>query len=183
MDLLPALDLRRGRAVRLLQGDDAQATDDGDPFAALDAFRRAGAARVHVVDLDAALGEPPQTDLLAALARQPGAPALQVGGGLRDREAVERALALGAERVVVGSLLPHDPVLFQTLARAHPGRLVPALDMAGDTVLVAGWRRPAGLALGVLAFILRGLPCPAVLVTDVKRDGALVGPNLELARE
>jgi imidazole glycerol-phosphate synthase subunit HisF len=182
VELLPAIDLRRGRAVRLRQGDDSRATDYGDPFSLLAAYARAGVRRVHVVDLDAALGEPPQRELIAALAARPGAPALQLGGGLRDRAAVLWALAAGCERVVVGSLVPRDPALFTALARELPGRLVPALDVAAGAVRVAGWREAAGPSLDELCAQLRGLPCPAVLVTDVERDGMLAGPNLDLAR-
>ncbi len=186
MELFPAIDLRRGRAVRLCQGDDARATDYGDPFALLAAYARAGVRRVHVVDLDAALGEPPQRELIAAIAASaggPDAPRLQLGGGLRDRAAVLWALEAGCERVVVGSLLPRDPALFAALARELPGRLVPALDIAAGQVRVAGWREAAGPSLDDLCAQLRGLPCPAVLVTDVERDGMLAGPNLDLARE
>jgi cyclase len=183
MELLPAIDLRRGRAVRLRQGDDARATDYGDPFVVLAALARAGVRRVHLVDLDAALGEAPQRELIAALAASPGAPAVQLGGGLRDRAAVAWALGpAGCERAVLGSLLPRDPALFAVLAREFPGRLVPALDVSGETVRVAGWRDAAGAPLEALCLALRGLPCPAVLVTDVERDGMLGGPNLKLAR-
>jgi phosphoribosylformimino-5-aminoimidazole carboxamide ribotide isomerase len=181
MELLPALDLRHGRAVRLRQGDDASATVYGQaPERRLEAFAAAGVRRVHVVDLDAAFGEPPQRELLARLAVR--GLALQLGGGLRDRRAVEWALAAGFERVVVGSLVARDPAGFRGLAAELPGRLVPALDLAGGRVRVAGWREAAERAPEELCAELAGLPCPAVLVTDVARDGMLAGPNLELAR-
>lgn len=183
MELLPAIDLRRGRAVRLLQGDDRRATVYSDaPQDLLAAWSRAGISRAHVVDLDAALGEPPQRDLLAALAALPGGPRLQVGGGFRDRDSIAWALASGCDRVVVGSLAARDPDLFAALARDNPHRLVPALDVRAGAVAVAGWRESAPLALDDLCDRLAGLPCPAVLVTDVERDGALAGPNLDLAR-
>jgi phosphoribosylformimino-5-aminoimidazole carboxamide ribotide isomerase len=232
MDLLPALDLRHGRTVRLRQGDAGQATIyDQAPESRLAAFAAAGVRWVHVVDLDAALGEPPQRELLARLealaaaasgsavpagsdaapsredpppaaaaaswaaASSPGgnpptaaaaAPprfglALQLGGGMRDQEAIEWALAAGFERVVVGSLLARDAAAFRRLAVEHPGRLVPALDLAAGQVRVAGWREAAKRSPEELCAELAGLPCPAVLVTDVARDGMLAGPNLELA--
>jgi phosphoribosylformimino-5-aminoimidazole carboxamide ribonucleotide (ProFAR) isomerase len=244
MELLPAIDLRHGQVVRLRQGDAARATAYGaDPLAVAAGFAAAGVRRIHVVDLDAALGEPPQRELVARLAallasgsaawpagsgeirtgrgardsangagdaasetensatgardatsgagnaasvaRDParGAPiGLQLGGGLRDRAAVEWALAAGCERVVLGSLPARDPAAFAELARAFPGRLVPAVEVAGGEPRVAGWTRPAGSGLDALCRGLRGLPCPAALVTDVERDGMLSGPNLELAR-
>jgi phosphoribosylformimino-5-aminoimidazole carboxamide ribonucleotide (ProFAR) isomerase len=215
MELIPALDLRHGRAVRLRQGDDARATVYGDdPGAVLAGFARAGIRRVHLVDLDAALGETPQRALIAALVRQtgrsmaghvglegserssdgidrqgaggfdgikPGAISVQLGGGLRDESAIAEALAAGCERAVVGSLVARRPERFAELARAYPGRLVPALDVERGEVRIAGWTERAPTSLADLAAALRGLPCPAVLVTDVERDGMMVGPNLELA--
>ncbi len=183
MELLPALDLREGRVVRLLQGDDQQRTVYGDdPVEVLARYRRAGVARVHVVDLDAALGGPPQRDLIAALAALPDGPALQLGGGLRDAESLAWAFAAGCQRGVVGSLVARDPDRFAELARQHPGRLVPALDVRQGRLAIAGWREAAAPSLEEVAGRLRGLPCPAVLVTDVERDGTLEGPNLDLAR-
>jgi cyclase len=211
MDLLPAIDLRHGRVVRLRQGDDSRTTEYADdPLAVAAAFAAAGARRIHVVDLDAALGEPPQRELIARLAAalaagidgagQSGAGAeraavgvraaptggvrvgVQLGGGLRDRAAVEWALAAGCERVVLGSLPARDPAAFGELARAFPGRTVPALEVAGGEVRVAGWTQAAGRPLDEICGRLRGLPCPAVLVTDVERDGMLCGPNLDLTR-
>jgi phosphoribosylformimino-5-aminoimidazole carboxamide ribotide isomerase len=181
--LFPALDLRHGQAVRLRQGDDARATVYGDdPAAILERYARAGVEWVHVVDLDAALGEPAQTGLIGRLAAA-GAVKIQLGGGLRDRAGVERALAMGCTRAVLGSLVARDPEAFRTLALEYPGRLVPALDVAAGEVRIAGWKEGAGRSLADLCAALRGLPCPAVLVTDVERDGMMEGPNLDLARQ
>jgi len=189
MDLLPAIDLRHGRVVRLRQGDDSRTTEyASDPLAVAAAFAAAGVRRIHVVDLDAALGEPPQRGLIARLVAALAAGidgarvGVQLGGGLRDRAAVEWALAAGCERVVLGSLPARDPAAFGELARAFPGRTVPALEVAGGEARVAGWTQAAGSPLDEICGRLRGLPCPAVLVTDVERDGMLCGPNLDLAR-
>ena len=180
MELIPAIDLRHGRAVRLRQGDDARATVYGDdPVALLESYARAGVARVHVVDLDAALGEAPQRELIARMA-ETGA-GIQLGGGLRTPEAIDWALAAGCERVVLGSLVARDLEAFRLLALTRPGRLVPALDVAGGEVRIAGWREGAPRPLGELCARLMGAPCPAVLVTDVERDGMMNGPNLDLA--
>ncbi len=201
MELLPAIDLRHGRVVRLRQGDAGRATEyASEPLAVAAGFAAAGVSRIHVVDLDAAFGEPPQRELIARLAAvlampatmpaaAPASPAassgrrvgLQLGGGLRDRAAVEWALAAGCERVVLGSLVARDPGAFAALARAFPGRLLPALETAGGEPRVAGWTQGAGSSLDEICRRLRDLPCPAVLVTDVERDGMLCGPNLELA--
>ncbi|HEX9945230.1 MAG TPA: 1-(5-phosphoribosyl)-5-[(5-phosphoribosylamino)methylideneamino] imidazole-4-carboxamide isomerase [Thermoanaerobaculia bacterium] len=180
MELIPAIDLRHGRAVRLRQGDDARATIYGDdPVAVLRSYARAGVARVHVVDLDAALGEAPQRELIERMAA--GAK-IQLGGGLRDRDAIDWALAAGCDRVVIGSLVARDVEAFRLLAQERPGRLVPALDVAGGEVRIAGWKEGTPWSVGELCARLMGLPCPAVLVTDVERDGMMTGPNLELTR-
>jgi len=181
MELIPAIDLRHGRAVRLRQGDEARATVYGDdPVAVLDAYARAGVARVHVVDLDAALGEAPQRELIGKMAGL-GVP-IQLGGGLRDREAIDWALGAGCDRVVIGSLVARDTDAFRALAQERPGRLVPALDVADGEVRIAGWKERAPYPLGELCARLMGLPCPAILITDIERDGMMTGPNLELAR-
>ena len=183
IQLFPAVDLRHGQVVRLRQGDDARATVyEEDPVAILERYARAGVEWVHVVDLDAALGEPPQTGLIGRLAAA-GAVRIQLGGGLRDRAGVERALALGCQRAVLGSVVARNPEAFRALAIECPGRLVPALDVAAGEVRIAGWKEGAGRSLADLCAALRGLPCPAVLVTDVERDGMMAGPNLDLARQ
>ncbi len=190
MDLLPAIDLRHGRVVRLRQGDAARSTTyAADPLATAAGFAAAGARRIHVVDLDAALGEAPQRALLERLLAaldvsgtgRRGRVSVQLGGGLRDHAAVEWALGAGCERVVLGSLPARDPAAFAALARTFPGRLVPAVEVAADAARVAGWTLAAVTPLEDLCAGLRGLPCAAVLVTDVERDGMLSGPNLDLA--
>ena len=180
MELLPAIDLRYGRAVRLFQGDDTRATVYGDdPLDVLDGYIQAGATRVHVVDLDATFGEAPQRELIGRMAIRG---LMQLGGGLRDREAIRWALEAGCDRVVVGSLVARDIEEFRALALEHPGKIVPALDVENGEVRIAGWTESAPWRLPELCVRLRGLPCPAVLVTDVERDGTLSGPNFDLAR-
>ncbi len=186
MQLIPAIDLRYGGVVRLTQGDDARRTVyDVDPHVMLRRFGAAGVDLVHVIDLDAAFGGEPQRELIAELAARgpvrPG-PGIELGGGMRDREAVEWALGAGCERVVIGSLVARDFGAFRTLAEELPGRVVPAVEVAGEELRISGWREGAGISLEELCEKLRGLPCPAALVTDVERDGTLQGPNLDLAR-
>jgi phosphoribosylformimino-5-aminoimidazole carboxamide ribotide isomerase len=180
VELLPAIDLRSGRAVRLLQGDDARATVYGDdPLTVLDGYIQAGATRVHVVDLDATFGEPPQRELIEQMALRG---LMQLGGGLRDRDSIRWALEAGCDRVVVGSLVARDVEEFRVLTLEHPGKIVPALDIENGEVRIAGWTEGTPWRLPELCVRLHGLPCPAVLVTDVERDGMLSGPNFELAR-
>ena len=187
MELLPAIDLRGGRVVRLEQGEDHRRTVYGDdPVAVLEGFAAAGAQRVHVIDLDGAFGEAPQR---AAVARLAAAAAergvlIELGGGLRDEDAVRWALEeAGVERVVLGSMALRQPERFADLARAHPGRVVPALEVKHGALRDAGWREASAETPEAAARRIGGLPCPAVLVTDIARDGLLGGPNLDLAAD
>lgn len=183
LDLIPAIDLREGRVVRLTRGDDGRRTEyDVSPQEVLARYAEAGVERVHIVDLDAAMGEAPQRQLLAELAGGSG-PAIQLGGGLRDRDSVRWALESGAERLVIGSMVARDPDLFVSLVEELPGRLVPALDIKQGKIQVDGWRAPAERSMLGSCLVLKGLDCPAMLVTDIARDGTLQGPNLGLARE
>jgi cyclase len=181
LEILPSIDLRRGEVVRLHQGDDAQRrTYPRDPRRLLQEFAAAGAHRVHLVDLDAAFGEAPQRELIAELAASTSLK-VELGGGLRDEAAIAWAKSAGCERVVIGSLLLRDPALFAELARRNPGFLVPALELRGGVPQGSGWRQGGSMSLEELTEILRGLPCPALLCTDVERDGTLAGPNFALA--
>ena len=186
MQLIPAVDLRYGGVVRLTQGDDERRTVyDVDPHVMMERFAAAGVELVHVVDLDAAFGGMPQRELITELAQL--GPRLELGGGLGDRDAVLWALAAadlgggGCERVVIGSLVVRDFDAFLGIVDEFPGRVVPAVEVAEDELRIAGWREAAPISLPELCRKLNGLPCPAVLVTDVERDGTLEGPNIELA--
>jgi phosphoribosylformimino-5-aminoimidazole carboxamide ribotide isomerase len=184
VELLPAIDLRQGRVVRLVRGEDGERrTYEVDPLQALLRYAEAGVARVHVVDLDAAFSEPPQRELIARLAGHPGVPRIELGGGLRDRLAVEWAFGVGVERAVVTSMLVRDFTLFADLAGARPGRLVAALDLRDGVLRHSGWTTAASRSIDQICRDLRSLPLAAVLVTDIDRDGTLDGPNLELACE
>ena len=200
MRLIPAIDLRQGQVVRLVQGDDGRRKSYGlDPFEVLRDYAESGVDLVHVVDLDAALGGPPQRQLIEALVAsgqsgcgRPGSgragyghpgTAVELGGGLGGEDAVARALGVGCERVVVGSIVARDFDVFSGVVEAHPGRVVPAIEVAGGKLRISGWTEEAAVPVTDLCRRLRGLACPAVLVTDVERDGTLAGPNLELARQ
>lgn len=181
VQLIPAIDLRHGQVVRLSQGDaDRQTNYALDPRRVLADYGAAGVELVHVVDLDAAFGEAPQRPLVEELAKI--GPEIELGGGLRDAEGVSWALGAGCARVIIGSLVARDTDAFAALARRFPGQVVPAIEAKDGEVKIAGWREGAGITLDALASRLLGLPCPAVLVTDVARDGMMTGPNIELAR-
>ena len=182
VQLLPAIDLRGGQVVRLERGDDERRTVyDADPGNVLRRYREAGVARIHVVDLDAAFGGPLQRGVVRELARRAVGGGIQLGGGLRDREAVEWAFAAGCERAVVTSLIVRDFDVFADLCREHPGRMVAALDIDGGEVRLAGWTESADRSPAALCAELADLPVAAVLVTDISRDGMMQGPNIDLA--
>jgi phosphoribosylformimino-5-aminoimidazole carboxamide ribotide isomerase len=181
MELMPAIDLLGGRAVRLVQGDFARVTDYGDPIVAARRWVREGATRLHLVDLEGAReGRPVQSRLIGRLLRAASVPC-QVAGGLRDREAVAAALAWGADRVVLGSALLGSPDLARSIVEAYgPSRLVAALDVRDGQVQGGGWLGPAG---GPVVDVVAGLDRVGVAtfaVTAIARDGLLGGPDLTL---
>lgn len=186
MQLIPAIDLRGGQVVRLAQGDDARRTKyDVSPQEMLARYGAAGVELVHVVDLDAAFGDGSQRPLIEDLASR-GArgdgPRIELGGGLRDRDAVAWALDAGCERVILGSLAARDFEAFAAIVEQFPDVVIPAVETAGGELRVAGWTEGVDLTLDAFCAKLRGLACPAALVTDVDRDGTLEGPNFELVR-
>ena len=187
MILYPAMDLMGGRCVRLAQGrfDDATVYSD-DPAKALAEFASAGARWAHVVDLDGArAGEPRQHDLIAALAGS-AALKLQVAGGFRSRDHIERMLEAGVGRVVIGSLAVKDPARVQGILAEFGGdRITLALDVnivdGLPMVATAGWTETSQQSLWDIAALY-----PAarhLLVTDISRDGMMTGPNVELLKE
>jgi phosphoribosylformimino-5-aminoimidazole carboxamide ribotide isomerase len=187
MIVVPAIDLLGGKAVRLHQGDYAKVTVfDDDPARRARSF--AGKAkRLHVVDLEGArTGSPVARELVKAIMAAFGGP-VQMGGGVRTREAFEACLALGADRVVLGTAAVRDEALVRGLAVAHPGRVVLAVDAKDGKVATDGWEKTSDVTALDLARRFAGLPVAAILYTDVARDGTRVGPNVEatahLARE
>ena len=177
MEVIPAIDLRHGRCVRLYRGDyDRETVFAADPVAMARHWQDLGAPRLHVVDLDAAKGDPPQTDLIAGIVRAVAVP-VQVGGGLRTREAAETVLALGAERIVLGTAAVREPDLVRTLAQAHAGALVVAVDARDGQVAVDGWRETTSLSAWTLMEEMAALGVQRFLYTDITQDATMEGPN------
>ncbi|MBX3188326.1 MAG: 1-(5-phosphoribosyl)-5-[(5-phosphoribosylamino)methylideneamino]imidazole-4-carboxamide isomerase [Labilithrix sp.] len=180
MRILPAIDLLGGKAVRLHQGryEDATIYDD-DPPAVARRFR-ARVDAMHVVDLEGAkAGAPVQRELVRAIAEAFEGGWVQVGGGVRTREALEAYLALGAKRVILGTAAVKDPDLVRTVARAHPGVVVLAVDAKNGLVATDGWTEVSRVTAIDLVRALEDAPIGAVLYTDVSRDGTGAGPNVE----
>jgi phosphoribosylformimino-5-aminoimidazole carboxamide ribotide isomerase len=182
IEIVPSIDLRGGKVVRLKQGDyGRQVTYDVDPFTTARSFAEAGAKWMHVVDLDGAKeGRPVQTELVANVISEVGLN-VQVGGGIRTRDDVERLLAAGARRVVVGTKALEDWPWFESLLTdpAVDRRLVLALDAKGGKVATRGWTVTSDLTAVSIAQRVRGSSLGAILYTDVAKDGMLQGPNFE----
>ncbi|HZF03133.1 MAG TPA: 1-(5-phosphoribosyl)-5-[(5-phosphoribosylamino)methylideneamino]imidazole-4-carboxamide isomerase [Patescibacteria group bacterium] len=183
MIVYPAIDLRGGRCVRLLEGAFERETVYGDdPVAVARGFAAAGARWLHVVDLDGArAGRPVQADLVAAICAAVRIP-VQVGGGLRDGAAVESALAAGAARAVLGTLAVADPERAAAICGAHPGRVAIGLDARDGRLRVAGWTAGAETTATAAAAGAAGLGAAAVIYTDIGRDGTERGPDLDGTR-
>jgi len=183
MRILPAVDLLGGKAVRLHQGRYEEATVySDDPPAVARGFRRVVDA-MHVVDLEGAkAGAPVQRERVRAIVEAFGGGWVQVGGGVRSREALEAYLALGAKRVVLGTAAVKDPALVRELARAYPGVVVLAVDAKNGLVATDGWTEVSTVTARDLVLALADVPIGAVLYTDVARDGTGTGPNVEATR-
>ena len=183
MELFPAIDLRAGRCVRLVEGDFEQETVYGDdPVAVARAFAEAGARWIHVVDLDAALtGEPVNRSVVAdiAAAVAPAAVRVQAGGGVRSVGAAAALFDAGVFRVVAGTAAVEAPSLVSALAERWPGRVAVGLDHRGGEVRLRGWTEGGGRTVLDLVPEVVGAGASAVIVTDISRDGRLAGPDIQ----
>lgn len=178
MKLFPALDLMQGKAVRLEEGRRMSATIfHEDPIQIVPALTQDGADRLHVVDLDGAFGEPRQLALLSQIIRNSQIP-VQVGGGIRDAQAVEQMFSLGAAFVVLGTAAVKKPAEVEQLCRYWPKRIIVAVDARDGVVTVDGWTLPSGMTALELGQMADDWGCAALLYTDVARDGMRTGPNL-----
>ncbi|MEM1313763.1 MAG: 1-(5-phosphoribosyl)-5-[(5-phosphoribosylamino)methylideneamino]imidazole-4-carboxamide isomerase [Pseudomonadota bacterium] len=180
MILYPAIDLKNGECVRLLRGEMAAATVfNDDPGAQARAFAQAGCAWIHVVDLDGAFaGRAANRAAVEAILAAVDVP-VQLGGGIRDRAAVEGWLAAGIRRVILGTAAVRDPDFVKAAARAHPGRVAVGIDARAGRVAVEGWAETTDLETIDLARRFEDAGVAAIIFTDIDRDGALQGPNVE----
>lgn len=180
LTIFPAIDLKGGDVVRLAEGDMARATVYGDdPAAQARIFAEAGASHLHVVDLDGAFAGESRNGAAveAIIAAFPGK--VQVGGGIRDRAAVDRWLALGVDRVIIGTAALKDPAFVKAAARDLPGRIVVGVDARDGFVATEGWADVSDVSVTDLARRFEDAGVAALLFTDVGRDGLLKGCNVE----
>ncbi|GAB4206371.1 MAG: 1-(5-phosphoribosyl)-5-[(5-phosphoribosylamino) methylideneamino]imidazole-4-carboxamide isomerase [Sandaracinaceae bacterium] len=179
MELVPAIDLLGGRVVRLRQGDYADVTVYAeDAVAEAARFRDAGAARLHVVDLEGARGGPLQLELVERIVRSTSL-RVQVGGGIRSAAIARRWLDVGADRVVVGTAVVREPEWVRALAGEVGARVVAALDARDGEVRVGGWLEGTGRPVRYVARECDGWGVGAILFTDIGRDGTGNGPAVE----
>jgi phosphoribosylformimino-5-aminoimidazole carboxamide ribotide isomerase len=180
MHVLPAIDLLGGKAVRLRQGRYENPTVYADDPAEVARRFRVHTDRLHVVDLEGArAGAPVQHATIRAILEACTGGIVQVGGGVRSREALEAYLALGARRVVLGTAAVKDPDLVRSLASLHPRVVVVAVDAKDGFVATEGWTETSRVTAAEVVAGLAGSPVAAVLYTDVARDGMGAGPNVE----
>jgi phosphoribosylformimino-5-aminoimidazole carboxamide ribotide isomerase len=181
MIVIPAVDIRHGRCVRLRQGRaDQETVFSDDPVAMARHWADLGAARLHVVDLDGAFtGAPRHSALIARLVAGVAPVAVEVGGGLRDAAAVEAALETGARWAVVGTRAALDPPFLAQICRAFPDRIIVAVDGRGQQVAIKGWTDVVRETVADVAQRALEAGATAVLYTDTSRDGTGRGPNVE----
>jgi len=179
MILFPAIDLKDGRVVRLLRGDMAQATVfNEDPAAQAREFAAAGFAWLHLVDLNGAFaGRPVNGAAVEAILKAVDI-SVQLGGGIRDMATIERWLAAGVRRVILGTAAVKTPDLVREACRAFPGRIVVGIDARGGRVAVEGWAESSAAVALDLAQGFEDAGVAAIVYTDIERDGALAGVNV-----
>ena len=179
LELLPAVDVADGKAVRLTQGEAGSETDYGDPVEAAQAWISAGAEWIHLVDLDAAFGRGDNRDVIRRVVDSASSVKIELSGGIRDDASLEAALEAGATRVNLGTAALEDPDWTSRVIAKYGDAIAVGLDVRGTTLAARGWTREGGDLWEVLAR-LEADGCARYVVTDVTKDGTLRGPNLDL---
>ena len=179
LELLPAVDVSDGKAVRLTQGESGTETNYGDPLDAARDWAEQGAEWIHLVDLDAAFGRGENRELLKRVIVEVPGVKIELSGGIRDDASLESALESGATRVNLGTAALEDPTWAASAIERFGDKIAVGLDVRGETLAARGWTKEGGNLWEVLAR-LEYAGCARYVVTDVTRDGMLNGPNLEL---
>lgn len=184
MILYPAIDLKGGRCVRLLNGEmDAATVYNDSPADQARRFSAAGFTRLHVVDLDGAFaGASVNAEAVGAILAATDAP-VQLGGGVRDRPGIERWLEAGVARVILGTAAVRDPDLVREAAGAHPGRIAVGVDVRDGRVATSGWAEASELSAADVARRFEDAGVAALIITDIGRDGTLAGVNVAATGE
>ena len=184
MIVIPAVDLREGACVQLVGGEyDAERVRLEDPVAVARDWARHGFKRLHVVDLDAATGRGSNAAVVEEIVRHGTMDAVQVGGGVRDEDAVDRLLAMGVDAVVVGTRALEDPEWLVELAERYPGEIVLAADVRERQIVTRGWAHTLPRNVVDVVEDLAGVPLAAIMVTAVHREGQMQGTDLPLMED
>lgn len=180
MYVIPAIDLRDGKCVRLIQGEyHRQITYQDDPVKQAQEFSQAGAEWLHIVDLDGAkVGKLVNIRSISAIANL-GQFKIEVGGGLRDEDSIKKLLDMGIERVIIGTKAVSDFAWFSAMTKKFSGKIALGLDARGSKVATHGWTQDSPQLLLDFAIEAAKLPLAAIIYTDITRDGMMTGPNLE----
>ncbi len=180
MYIIPAIDLRDGKCVRLIQGRyDRQINYEDDPVKQARQFSLAGAKWLHIVDLDGAkVGRPVNTDTISAIAAL-SLFKIEVGGGLRDEASIQQLLDIGLERVIIGTKAVSDFEWFSEMAEKFSSKIALGLDARGSKIATHGWTQDSPYNLLEFAAEAARLPLAAIIYTDITKDGMMTGPNLE----
>lgn len=181
LELLPAVDIADGKAVRLLQGEAGTETNYGHPVDAAKDWASQGAEWIHLVDLDAAFGRGNNAEIVQQVIQEAGETKIELSGGLRDDVTLEAALSLGPTRVNIGTAALENPEWTREIIATYGDKIAVGLDVRGETLAARGWTEEAGNIWDVLER-LEDAGCARYVVTDVTKDGTLRGPNLDLLR-
>jgi 1-(5-phosphoribosyl)-5-[(5-phosphoribosylamino)methylideneamino] imidazole-4-carboxamide isomerase/N-(5'phosphoribosyl)anthranilate isomerase len=182
LELLPAVDVADGKAVRLTQGEAGSETDYGSPLEAAQTWIDAGAEWIHLVDLDAAFGRGDNRALIREVVDASRSVKIELSGGIRDDASLESALEAGATRVNLGTAALEDPAWTARVIERFGDAIAVGLDVRGTTLAARGWTQEGGDLFEVLQR-LEDAGCARYVVTDVTKDGTLRGPNIELLRQ
>jgi len=184
MIVIPAIDIKQGRCVRLLQGRmDAETVFSDNPAAMAVKWAQLGAERIHVVDLDGAVSkEPVHFETVQAIRQSVSVP-IQIGGGIRDMKTISRYFDAGIDRVIIGTEAIRNPALVREASRRYPGRIVVGIDARNGKVAIEGWTQTTETAAVDLARSLEDCGVAAIHFTDIHRDGMQTGPNIEETRK
>ncbi len=184
MIIIPAIDIKQGRCVRLLQGEmDKETVFSDDPSAMALRWESEGAERLHVVDLDGAIEKRPgNLDAIRRIAERVDIP-IQVGGGVRSTETIRIYFDLGIDRVVIGSEAVNNPALVKSACNEWPGRIVVGIDARNGMVAIEGWTQTTGVSAVELGKQFEDIGVAAINFTDIERDGMRSGPNIEATRQ
>lgn len=180
MEIFPAIDLKRGKCVRLTQGDFAQEIVFSDsPVDQAMAFKSAGFKYLHIVDLDGALsGDNTNFREIEKIIQSTGM-SVQVGGGIRTLESAEKYFAIGVDRVIIGTIAITNPELFRSIATKHPKKIILGLDVRNGYVAVNGWVEDSAILASDLLAKMNDLELFGVVCTDILKDGMMLGPNFD----